>query len=159
MKTNAPAQIGADEAVRQALEDLSIAGERGNADGVSAAAMSRAIEVSAQQMARILKGERFLHPGQIARLPGRAFAAAMGAIHACRATPSTGTVEGSLAAVLSGAGEWISLAGRILGDGHADAGEQVKATIALQGLRDQIDSVLARLAIERGNVAAIGARR
>ncbi len=156
MQINAPAHaIGADEAVRRALEDLAIAGERSNPDGVSAAAMSRAIEVSPQQMARILKGERFIHPGQIARLPSRAFASVMSAIHACRAAPTTGTRESGVASVLASAGQWVSLAATILGDGHVDPGEQVKAELALRELRDRIDSVLAQFANERAGVTSI----
>ncbi len=157
MLTNAPSTVGPDEAVRRALEDLAVAGSRDCPDGVSASHMARALEVSPQHMARILRGERSLRAGQIARLPARAFAAVIATLHAARATTTSGSVEGSIAQVIAGAGEWLSLAGRILGDGRADPAEQVKATIALQALRAQIDGVLARLAQERGNVRAMKA--
>ena len=152
--------LSAHEAVRRALSDIAEAGRRGAPDGVSAAAMAHAAEVSPQYVGKILAGERAASVDFIAALPSRARAVALSALHAFCSRPSHGTVEGSLASVISGAGEWLSLAGRILSDGKADAGEQVKATLALQALRAQIDSVLARLAEERGgNVVGIGGKR
>lgn len=85
MQNSAPAQsLSADEVVRRVFEDLVLADERGDVGGMSRAALSRALGVSPTQLTRILEGSRYVHPGQLARLPERIYRACMAAIESTR---------------------------------------------------------------------------
>jgi hypothetical protein len=149
---NAPIQaLSGDEAARRALQDLAIAGERGAEDGVSASAMARAIDVSPQQMARVLAGERKLSLTRVAMLPERAYSAVLTALRTVRRAPITaaGTVKTSLRLTLRECAERVAFIAEVLDDGEVDPGEEIRAEIELRALRDQIDSTLTHIATKR----------
>ena len=67
--------VSGEEQVRRVLQDLAIAAERGDPNGVSCAEMARCVGVSRQHMQRVLSAEYpsvNLRFGQAERLPPRA---------------------------------------------------------------------------------------
>jgi transcriptional regulator with XRE-family HTH domain len=138
MAFDAPDQApSADELVRRALEDLAIAYDRGDSRGVSRAEMARAIGVSHQQMSRILRGERYLHPGQIAHLPQRAYDAAMTAIVAARRAhraPAGRSPESRCRQLTSLVGSHAALIERAYADGHLDGLEAAELRASLRDI-------------------------
>jgi hypothetical protein len=138
-------RLTASEAVRRALEDLSIAGERGKPDGVSASAMARACGIKPQSVAKIIKGSRTLSIDNLALLPSRAFDTCIAAIRSARATVKPDTTRHSLTDWLVSAGHTLAAIGEILADGRVDPGERIRARLELAQLRAQIDATIAQL--------------
>jgi len=124
MTIASPVRPDGDESVRLALVDLQSLYARHDPNGVSGAEMARAIGVSPQQMQRILDGERRLHPGQIVKLPSRAFRAVMVALETVRGEASGRSTECEASALVSASGDALSEIGKALSDGNISAKER-----------------------------------
>ncbi len=111
-------RIDGDEATRLALRSLVDLYAARDPRGVSAADCARHVGCSEPQFARILEGTRYLHPGQIAKLPERAFDAVMAAIRNARGEKPVALEGAAVMAFVGCAGAAIAE----IGTGYA-AGE------------------------------------
>ncbi len=123
---SAHALIDGDEATRLALRSLVDLYAARDPRGVSAADCARHVGCSEQQFARILEGTRYLHPGQIAKLPERAFDAVMGAIRNARGEKPAHLEETACMAFMASAGAAVAEIAKALADGDVDASERPK---------------------------------
>ncbi len=147
-----PTQMNADEGARLVLRSLVDLYAARDSRGISAAQMARDIEVSETQFARILDGTRYLHPGQIAKLPERAFEAVMSAMRRARGERSVSVEESACIALVASAGGALAEIGKALADGDVDAKERPKVRAEIDKVqRGCADALRAMDAAERAS--------
>lgn len=143
--TARPVRINADEATRLALRALVDLYAARDARGCSVADMARHAEVSETQFARILDGTRYLHPGQIAKLPQRAYDAVMLAIATTRGARAEVGEEVACITLVASAGAALAEIGKALVDGDVDENERPRIRAEVTRVQRECTAVLAAM--------------
>ncbi|HSN27952.1 MAG TPA: hypothetical protein VLT45_16800 [Kofleriaceae bacterium] len=133
--------------------------------GMNAAALAREFGITQSQMARILAGDRYLHPGQIIRARPSLRDALLQAMLSCASDRPALSVEGEAFAVLGDPNNFEGEVARMLSDQKIDASERPKARQGaikrierLQAFVRAIDEADAKERAVTGNVVPMTAK-
>jgi hypothetical protein len=132
----APDPSDADEIILRALLDLVEADEERRPGGMSVAEIARELRVSRAQVDRILVGQRFLHPAQIARASQRFYDLIQSAIgqarraHFATAVAPTRSPESRARRLTAAIGRHNERVERFLADGVLDEAEAAELRLS-----------------------------
>jgi hypothetical protein len=125
--TQTSSTLDADEAVRGVLFQLTHLATEKDPRGLNAAQLAREFGVTPGHMARVLAGDRYLHPGQIMRARPALRDALLTAMMSCASDRPAMSVEGEAFAVLGDPSGFECEVARYLADGKIDGIERPKA--------------------------------